>query len=193
MSSEEKIRTFIAIKISPELEAELHTFLEALRKIRCDVKWVKPEAVHLTLKFLGNIRPEEVEKVFDAVRSAVRDVSEFRLRSGEKGAFPSLKRPRVLWVGLGEKGDHNLTTIQNSLEEELSELGFERQARKFHPHLTVGRVRSPKNIEEVTRRFMEYQFPEIEFAVDQILIMKSDLTPKGAIYTVQKAVSLRGE
>lgn len=193
MRSEEKIRTFIAIKISPELEAALNAFLEELRKIRCDIKWVKAEGVHLTLKFLGNIPYADVLKISDGVVKAVQGFGSLRLRTGEKGAFPSLKRPRVFWVDLGEDNDRNLLEVQSQIEEKLSELGFEKERRRFHPHLTVGRVRSPKNIEEVTRKFMENPFPEIAFNVDQILIMKSDLTPKGAVYTVQKTVPLKSD
>ncbi len=190
MHTEEKIRTFVAIKITSELEKELSNFIEELRKIRCDVKWVKAESVHLTLKFLGNIHATDVAKVFEAVSNAVREFSSFRLNTAEKGAFPSLKRPRVFWVGLAEKNDHTLIPLQSKVDKKLAELGFEKEKRKFHPHLTVGRVRSPKNIEEITKRFMEYGFPKIEFNVDQVLVMKSKLTPKGAIYSVQNAVSL---
>lgn len=190
MQTEEKIRTFVATKISSELEKELANFIEELRKIRREVKWVKPESVHLTLKFLGNIPPTNVVDVSKAVSSATREFSNFQLTTGEKGAFPSLKRPRIFWLGLAEENDQTLIPLRNRIEDELAQIGFEKEKRKFHPHLTVGRVHSPKNIDEMTQKFMDYPFPEIRFNVDEILIMKSQLTPRGAIYSVQKAVPL---
>lgn len=191
MQTIEKIRTFIAIKISPELENELNTFLEELKKIQCNVKWVNAKSIHLTLKFLGNHSSSEIEKVTESVKRGSQDFSVFKLKTGEKGAFPSLKRPRVFWVGLAENNNQTLIPLQKEIDNQLSDLGFEKESRGFHPHLTVGRVRSPGNIIEVTQKFTDYSFPEIEFAVDQILVMKSELTPKGAIYSIQNTIPLK--
>lgn len=190
MHVEETIRTFIAIKISSELEEAFKKFFEELKKIPCDVKWVNSESVHLTLKFLGNLARTKIDKVFEVAKEASRDFSSFQLKTKEKGAFPSLKKPRVFWIGLAETDNQTLIPLQNKIDNKLSELGFEKDSRRFHPHLTVGRVRTPKNIEEIIHNFMEYPFPEIEFKVGQILIMKSELTPKGAVYSIQNAVSL---
>jgi 2'-5' RNA ligase len=191
MHTVEKIRTFIAIKISPELENELRLFLEELKKIRCNVKWVNAKSIHLTLKFLGNLSKQEIEKVTDAVKKGAQNYSNFKLITGEKGAFPSLKRPRVFWVGLAENDHQTIIPLQKEIDNQLSNLGFEKESRRFHPHLTMGRLRSPKNIAEVTQRFKEYRFPEIEFIVNQILVMKSELTSKGSIYSVQNTIPLK--
>lgn len=191
MHNVENIRTFVAIKISQELENELSNFLEELKKIRCNVKWVNAKTIHLTLKFLGNILIHEVEKVTEAVQMGSNGFSTFKLKTGEKGAFPSLKRPRVFWVGLAENNHQTIIPLQKEIDNQLSDLGFEKESRRFHPHLTLGRVRSPKNIDEVTQRFMDYHFPVIEFMVDQILVMKSELTSKGSIYSVQSTIPLK--
>lgn len=191
MQTAEETRTFIAIKISPELENELRNFIEKLKKVQGNVKWVNAESVHLTLKFMGNLPIAKVEKVTNAVKRGSGDFSKFKLKTGEKGAFPSLKRPRVFWLGLMENDNQKLIPLQKEIDNQLSDLGFEKESRKFHPHLTVGRVRSPKNIDEVTQKFMEYPFPEIEFTIDQIFVMKSNLTPKGAIYSVQSTIPLK--
>lgn len=191
MQSEEKIRTFIAINISSELREVCKTFIEELIKTGGDVKWVKPESIHLTLKFLGNLTASKIEPVCDAVERACAEFSAFRLKSGSKGAFPNLRRPRIFWVGLTETNDHILTDLQAKVETALIEVGFEKESRKFHPHLTVGRVRSANKITQATQAFENYHFPEIEFDVNRVLIMKSELTPRGAIYSIQKAVSLK--
>jgi len=191
MQSKEKIRTFVAINISSELGQALRKLIEELIKVGGDVKWVKPESIHLTLRFLGNLTASKIEPLYEAVQKGCEGFSTFRLKSGSKGAFPNLKRPRVYWVGLTETDDHILTDLQAKVETALSEVGFEKESRKFHPHLTMGRVRSPKKIAEVTQKFVDYHFPGIEFNVDRVLIMKSELTPRGAIYSIQKAVLLK--
>lgn len=190
MHTDETIRTFIAIKISSELEQAFKKLLEELKRVQCNVKWVNPESVHLTLKFLGNLTKTKIGEVLEGTKEASRDFSSFQIRTKERGAFPSIKRPRVFWVGL-EADSQTLIQLQNKIDDELSGLGFEKDTRRFHPHLTVGRVRSPKNIGKVIQKFVEYPFPEIEFKVEQILIMKSELTPKGALYSIQNTVSLK--
>jgi 2'-5' RNA ligase len=140
---------------------------------------------------MGNLTTAEVEKVTNAVKRGSVDFSKFNLKTSEKGAFPSLKRPRVFWLGLMENDNQKLLPLQKEIDNKISELGFEKESRKFHPHLTVGRVRSPKNIDEVIQKFMEYPFQEIEFTVDQIFVLKSDLTPKGAFYSVQSTIPLK--
>jgi 2'-5' RNA ligase len=190
MHTDETIRTFIAIKISSELEKAFKNLLKELKKICCNVKWVNPESIHLTLKFLGNLTKSNIKEVFKGTKEAIRDFSSFQIKTKESGAFPSIKKPRVFWVGL-EADNQTLIQLQNKIDDELFRLGFEKDPRRFHPHLTVGRVGSPKNIEEVIQKFVEYPFPEIRFKVDQILIMKSELTPKGALYSIQNAISLK--
>ena len=190
MHTDETIRTFIAIRISSELEQAFKKLLEELKRVQCNVKWVNPESVHLTLKFLGNLTKTKIGEVLEGTKEASRDFSSFQIRTKERGAFPSIKRPRVFWVGLEADGQ-TLIQLQNKIDDELSGLGFEKDTRRFHPHLTVGRVRSPKNIGKVIQKFVEYPFPEIEFKVEQILIMKSELTPKGALYSIQNTVSLK--
>lgn len=184
------IRTFIAVKISSELEAAFQALVRKMRKLTGEVRWVDPQSIHVTLKFLGEITPAQVQEVFAAVQRAAKGIPPFSLKAGGKGAFPSLQRPRVFWVGLAEPGGDHLMTLQRNIEEELYLAGFPKEERGFKPHLTVGRVKGMKNIETISKTFMEYPFPEIEFPADQVLVMKSDLTPGGAMYTVQKALPL---
>ena len=185
-----KIRTFVALKIPSKLEAAFEDLISELRQFESDVKWVKPASIHITLKFLGEITAEEVEAVCDGVASGVKGMSKFNLKTESKGAFPSINRPRVFWVGLHSENKEKLLQLQKSIEAELEERGFPKEKRAFKPHLTIGRVRSPRGIHSVSKVFSDYQSPEIEIPVETVLVMKSELTRQGAIYTVQKSFGL---
>lgn len=186
------IRTFIAIKISRELEAAFDTLIRRMKKNPGPVRWVNPQSIHLTLKFLGEITPAQVEEVCNGLEKAVAGIPSFSLKPGSKGAFPNPKRPRIFWIGLAEAGEAHLFQLQKNIEEEMALCGFPKEGRPFKPHLTVGRVKDSRGIETISNIFMEYDFPEIEFVAGEVLMMKSELTPKGTIYTVQKAYPLKG-
>lgn len=186
-----KIRTFIAIEIPPDLEAALRELLAEMRRAGGDVKWVDPASVHITLKFLGEITRKDVDQVSRAVESATAGKDSFIMRTGEKGAFPNLKRPRVFWVGLQALQQAQLLALQQEIESELEPYGFPREARAFKPHLTIGRVRSPRDIDRVTAAFTRNEFPTIDLPVREVLIMKSELTRQGAVYSVQRAFQLQ--
>jgi len=190
MQNLQQIRSFIAIPISDELRNAIKKLLLELRPIHGNVKWIDPDSVHLTLKFLGNISILQVEQISLILKKAVLGISSFKLRTGDKGAFPSLKKPRVYWIGIDEMEDNRLVCIQKKIEGELTKIGFESEGRKFKPHLTIGRVRDYKNIQQVNDTFIAYNFPTVEFNVQNIFLMKSELTPKGAIYSVQNSVKL---
>jgi len=187
----QKIRTFIAIKIPVELQKAFEELIRHMQRIPGDVRWVNPHSVHITLKFLGEISAQEVENVFGGMEKAVAGVPAFSLKTGSKGAFPDLKRPRVYWVGLTEENNSHLLDLQKNIEKEMALCGFPAEERAFKAHLTVGRVKNPRGIEAVSDLFMKYQFPEIEFFANEVLVMKSELTPRGPVYSVQKAFPLK--
>lgn len=187
----QKIRTFIAVKISPEVEKVLDSLMGEMRRMPASVKWVKPQSIHITLKFLGEITREELEKVFAGVQTAVGEYPSFTLKTADGGAFPSLERPKVFWVGLDPRGKERLIPLQQAIEASLASRGFSREKRSFSPHLTVGRVKGSLHLREISQHFSAYSFPTIEFPVDEVLVMKSQLTPGGAVYTVQKAFPLK--
>ena len=187
----QKIRTFIAIKIPAELQKAFEELIGHMRRTPGDVRWVNPHSVHITLKFLGEISAEEMERVFGGMEEAVAGIPAFSLVTGSKGAFPNLKRPRVYWVGLAETGDSHLFRLQKNIEKEMALCGFPKEERAFKAHLTVGRVKSARGMEAISELFMKYPFPQIEFTANEVLVMKSELTPRGPIYSVQKAFSLK--
>lgn len=181
------IRSFIAIELPADVRSELEKLQGALKSARFDfVRWVPAENIHVTLKFLGNISPTRVDGIVNVIKELSREFEPFKLEISGIGAFPNLKRPRVLWVGLGGDIDR-LQALQASLEEKLVRLGFAREPRTFTPHLTLARLR--ENIPPDQRR----AFSDLigghsvqlgcRFVADAISLMKSQLFPSGAVYT----------
>ena len=192
--SPEQIRSFIAIELPEEIKrglARLRGELE--REEHTFVKWVDVEGIHLTLKFLGNIPLKRVAEITNAMEEATQGISPFHLEISGLGAFPDLKQPRVLWVGIGGDID-KLSSLQQKIDSALASLGFAKEECPFMPHLTLARVRqgaSPLERKALGEIVMSASF-ETKFmvAVDAISLMRSQLTPTGAIYTRLAAVEL---
>ncbi len=190
----EQIRAFIAIELSEELKASLAR-LQELIKLGSEsyVKWVDPQGIHLTLKFLGNISVDKVSAISEAIAEEARSVAPFRLELTEFGAFPNTKAPRVAWVGLG--GDlESLLRLQRGIDQALIPLGFPPEAREFSPHLTLGRVRDQATPQERRRLGERVASLEVQgqpsLYVDRVSLMRSQLTSKGAIYSRLSAAEL---
>jgi RNA 2',3'-cyclic 3'-phosphodiesterase len=177
------IRSFIAIDLPDATRQGLAAVQEQLRQSRAGVRWVKPSSIHLTLKFLGNIHPAQVEDIARAVAQEVRDQPPITLGAAGLGAFPSRRKPRVLWIGM-EGEVQRLTRIQSRVENALQLLGFAREKRAFRPHLTIGRVKDRRRLQSLIDAMAELKIPEFDsFDVTEIILYKSDLRPTGAIYT----------
>lgn len=164
----------------------------ALKEASGQVKWVEPENIHVTLKFLGQIPEGRLEALFRGVQEGVEGFSSFSIGLSQVGAFPNLRRPRVIWIGV-ERGREELIRLQQSLERHICEHGFPKEKRKFSPHLTLGRVKSSMGIEALAEKIKGTEFTSEEIRVEQVVVMKSDLTPKGPIYTPLKRFSLKEE
>jgi len=157
------------------------------------VRWVRPEGIHLTLKFFGNVPEEKIPLLAQAASSVAQKFGAFRLRLAGLGAFPSERRPRVVWTGL--QGDiKELTRLQQQLEEAFVPLGFPPEGRPFVPHVTLGRVKSNRGLAklrhliEVNRKSVGQGWEEIR--VDYLILYKSTLKPSGAVYTPLKIIPL---
>jgi 2'-5' RNA ligase len=153
-----------------------------LRGVDAQVSWVKPSNVHLTLKFLGGVPSHKIGAVSQATERASSDTAVFEVEVAGAGCFPSPRSPRVLWVGLADVPEP-LVNIYKKLEEELASLGFEREKRRFAPHLTIGRLRSPRNGAELAQKLIDIGFESEKFVARQIIVMRSQLKPTGSIYT----------
>ncbi|MGQ9628137.1 MAG: RNA 2',3'-cyclic phosphodiesterase [Anaerolineae bacterium] len=194
----EKIRTFIAIELSQEIRAGLAEIQERLKAQAPPeaVRWVQPESIHLTLKFLGEVPAVKMESIRQALERAVGSVAPFSLSCGGLGCFPNPKRPRVIWVGVEEKTGR-LSWMQQAVEAALSPLGYRPEARPFHPHLTLGRVQSRVGAADLRRMSELMASVKVghigEMEARYISLMRSDLHPEGAIYTQLAQVNLAKE
>ncbi len=193
----EQIRTFVAIELDKSIKdglADLQDQLKA-KAPKGAVRWVRPEGIHLTLKFLGNVPVERIEGVIKALEEACQGFSPFSLSVGGLGCFPNLKRPRVIWVGV-EEPTGELAALQAAIEKALVKLGFQPEERKFQPHLTLGRLKrqasrgQPQRLGELIESMTIGEIGEMEARI--VSLMKSELKPTGAVYTRLAAVKLTG-
>jgi len=177
------IRSFIAIEIPAALGENLKNFLRELRKTGADVKWVRPEGVHLTLKFLGAVEQDLLARVSLSLSPVVEKFSPFKLKVKGTGFFPSFRKPRVVWAGLSDE-EGAVSRLQQEIETITAGLGFPSEDRPFKPHLTLGRVRSPKGKNLLTQIIEGNSDLELgSFQVERVVLFRSDLRPEGAVYT----------
>ncbi len=186
------LRAFIAIKPSEEIITRLGAIETRLNTGKIKGAWVKPENAHLTLRFLGSINETRLDEIEAAMKLSVSRplIRPFTLSVRGIGVFPSMKAPRIIWIGI-DKND-TLNRLYNGLEEELSKIGFEKEGRAFHPHLTLCRVRSIADLDYLTKAVEGFQkdAPD-DLPVESIGLYKSVLTPKGTLYTLVKEARLR--
>ena len=194
IASSTGIRTFIAVHLSQKARRQLSDTIRSLgSEIPSGVRWVDPEGIHLTLKFLGDIDPALVKDVLQAMEQAASGSLPFHLHLNGLGVFPNQKRPRVLWAGLGGDLDA-LGALQEKLEAAMSGLNFPWERRAFSPHLTLGRVRD--GVSAVARQSIGAVLSSgsLEDAdpwqVNAVHLMRSDLTPDGALCSSLGSVTL---
>jgi len=185
-----KIRTFIALELPQELKKALADLQAELRSRTDCVRWVKPEHIHLTLKFLGPTEEGLVEPVARILSNLAQGVTPFRTQIAGLGAFPNSRNPKVIWVGMpGDQG--NLLQFQEQLEDALAHVGFAKEKRSFSPHLTLGRVKEGKGKRELEQLIETYQSKDLgKFAADTIFFFRSDLHPTGPVYSALKTIKL---
>lgn len=150
---------------------------------RGHASWSRPENIHITLKFLGQIPAASTAKLSAAATRAVEGLSPFRVHIEKPGVFPKHGTPRVLWIGVRDDFGR-LAELQTRLENECAKEGFSRETRAFHPHLTLARLRQPQRTRELALAHKELHFEPIEVIVSELLIMRSELSNPGSRYTV---------
>ncbi len=185
------IRAFIAINLEPQVVEEMAKVQAILKQAGGDIRWARPEGFHLTLKFLGDIQKSQTTDILTALQNALKGQSPLSVVAQSLGAFPHMKRPRVLWMGLQGEG---LKELNDKVEQELILLDFPPEDRDFTPHITLGRVRSLKGWDKVLPVVQEKQAERFgESRVNEVVLYKSDLKPDGAVYTPLGKATLMGD
>jgi 2'-5' RNA ligase len=184
------IRSFLAIELPEAIRKRIEEIQRDLRSLNSDVRWVSPEKIHLTLKFFGNIEESRVDTIAKSIEPLVGGTQPFSLEAKGMGAFPNIKNPRVIWMGLIDE-KQVLVPLQKQLESTLATIGFQVEDRPFRPHLTLGRVNSSCGKDELIGRIEKYKeekFGDVE--VKRLVLFKSDLRPTGPIYTLLRQIKL---
>jgi len=186
------MRVFIAVELPERTKKEIARVQERIKNTSNRIKWVDPSSIHITLKFLGELKEDLLSGVFKTTREVAEKFSPFTIKIRGTGAFPNPGNPRVIWMGI-EEGSSQLARIAEELEKKLSHQGFPRERRKWVPHLTLGRVKELKDRENIKKLITkEEQTPGGVVEVERITVMQSRLTPQGAIYIPLQCFSLKG-
>lgn len=192
------VRAFIAVEIPPALQKQLAEVQDRLRRELREVpiRWVRPESIHLTLKFLGMVSVSHVDEIIAALRGLAIERGPFTFEVEGIGCFPDLRHPRVIWVGISDP-TRALSNFQRLVEASMQKLGYPPEDRPYQPHLTLGRVSRDatpahqRQIAEVIERTTVGRLGEVR--AEEITLMRSDLYPQGAVYTPIARIPLRGE
>jgi 2'-5' RNA ligase len=180
-----RLRTFIALDLGQSIRDRLVSLQETLSAFAPEVKWVEPENLHVTLLFIGEVDERSVLEVCRGVSQCCQSIPRFQMSVETVGCFGNPRRPRTIWVGVGE-GAAEVTALHGTLEEKLLELGcYRREDRAFTPHITIGRVKqdvSGGDLAGVLQKKADWQAGAVN--VSEVLVMSSELTPQGPIYTI---------
>jgi len=166
------MRCFIGIPLHNKIQEEIYDIYPEIKKIR----FTKKENLHITVKFLGEVKEEKTEDIKKIIRDCCIDIKKFQISCNRLSAFPSLTSARVIWVNVAE-GAKIIEKIYKRLEDKLSQIGFEKEKRKYIPHITIARTKISADITDYLNKF------EINSKAESIVLFKSDLKPEGPVYT----------
>lgn len=184
-----RLRTFIALELPAAVRNRLVALQEELADSAEGVKWVEPDNLHVTMLFLGDVRQNDLAEICPAVNRVAQGHAPFSMKVAGVGGFPNLRRPRTLWVGVSEGADA-VRTLHADLEDVLLELGqYRREARPFTPHVTLGRLKGGEALRLPPRAD---DWSAGVAPVHEVLVMGSDLTPQGPVYSILSRGRLRG-
>jgi 2'-5' RNA ligase len=176
------IRTFIAVEVDSVVREKAAGLIGMLQAVQADVKWVEPHNLHLTLQFLGDVPEKEIAQVCKAVEHGADEVDPFSLEIRSTGAFPNLGKPRTLWLG-AKTGSDQMADLHDHVAMALADLGYRDEDRRFQTHLTIGRVKSPKNVALLGPILRQHaDFAAGTFTVRQAVVFSSRLERGGPVY-----------
>lgn len=183
------MRAFIAINLPDAVKDEIDGIVDRLRPAGPPARWVPGRNLHLTLKFLDEILPDQVPAICGAIRMASADVAPFTIRLKDFGVFPNERKARVFWVGIDE-GYEVLKNLARAIDRAVVPLGFPREEREFSAHVTLARFREPGPVDRLMKAASHAPYQSDVIPVTSIELMKSVLSPKGAEYSVLDSVKL---
>ncbi|MFB3816244.1 MAG: RNA 2',3'-cyclic phosphodiesterase [Candidatus Methylomirabilales bacterium] len=183
------LRLFVAVTLPDAVRARLARAQERLRAVQADVSWVKPENIHLTLKFIGETEVKRLPRIQAALQGVGAEVAAFALMLAGVGTFGG-RVPRVVWAGTAE-GAEALATLAGRVDDALGRVGIAKERRAFSPHATLGRVRSPRNAEALVAAAAALDETFGRVAVGEFVLMQSRLHPQGSVYTPLDRVALQ--
>ena len=187
-----KIRVFVAININLEIREYLSSLRNSIDIPQSKIKWVGKNNLHITLKFLGYQPPEKIKLISSGLKEISHKHNSFKIKiSPYMGVFPNYKMPRIIWVGIGE-GTNELKKLYNSVEIILFKKGFERESKEFSGHITIGRIKYFKKGNNLNNILEKIDIKTMSQKIKSIELMKSNLTPKGPIYSVLEKYPLKG-
>jgi 2'-5' RNA ligase len=176
------VRVFIAIEVPENIQKEVFSLKNNISSDYVKIRWVKEENIHLTMIFLGEIAEDVIEQVKDRMQVVSKRHKVFNMALQGSGAFPNLRRPRVIWVGVSSNSEQPIINLANDLTITLDFLKLD-DKRTFKPHITFGRIRSVYNLGALQRGIESISINTEEFTVKEITLFKSTLKPDGAVYT----------
>jgi len=189
-----EIRSFLAFELPQEIKRIIFHVSEEAQKFPLDVRWLKASNIHLTMVFMGNILMEHLEGINEAVSKACKKYGPFNISLKGMGVFSNRRNPRVLWVGL-EGNLEKMSYFRGGLQKGLKSFGVKEEKRRFNPHLTLGRFRKgsrpSEHLDDLLSRYQDLASPV--YTLEELVLFKSDLNPKGAVYTKLNTWPLLGK
>jgi 2'-5' RNA ligase len=184
-----QIRAFIAVPLPEKLKLEVDKLIVGLKPLGSGITWVRAANLHFTLRFLGDIDSDSIPTLKQAVESQLSGLASFNICLAGLGCFPNMNRPRVVWVAAATDID-KMKELAARVENACRESGYGQADKPFAPHLTIGRIKLPSGLDRLMESLKTTKFQTEQFSVDKVIIYKSDLTPRGPIYTAMGEVGL---
>ena len=183
------IRTFIGICLPPHIQSAIADILSPLKPETTAIRWEKQEKFHITMKFLGDVLPEQLRQLQSSLNQECRSIRRFEIPFTTIGCFPAEHSPKIVWIG--SSGDENTFLVDcfKVVENACTSAGFKKEERPFHPHITLGRVKG-KITENLITKIENTTFESLQFLCTELLIMKSDLSPSGSAYSQLSSIPL---
>ena len=180
-------RGFIAVEI--KISPKILKIIKDLEKSGANLKLVKPEKMHITLKFLGDTEEKLIPKIEEIIKNSVEKIESFEIKLKNTGVFPNPNYLKVVWIGI--ENSEKIKEIAEEIDNKLVKIGFKKEKRKFSAHITIARVRSSRNKDEILEILNKYKEEEfLTMKIDKIKLKKSELTKKGPIYTTLKEIKI---